>query len=135
MMPDLNDILGVGCNTVVNDIYQVALPCPGVMLNVAIGYGQNATSVVTLNGVKINGPGPGGVFVRDIINLNLGEIKAGDKLIVSTTVMDINPDPTMNMTSVTLHLSGGVQDKEYPMQCNADNNGTIPYYSRILFVS
>lgn len=116
-------------NTLLNDQYEVSLT--DITLKVDIGYGQHATSIVSIDGQLIPGPGPHGVFVRSF-QTNLGILTTGQKLTISTTVYDIRPET--NMTSVAVSLTGGMQNSDYPtMQCNAGNDGSVPYYTRILF--
>ena len=129
-MPSLSTIFPGG-NTVLNDIYAVPAAGANVTVQIIVGNGQNANSLVYVNGVKKNGPGADGVFVRSF-DVDLDGVKPGDMFTISTTVYDINP--ATDMTDVILSLEGGVAPVTYPtLDCNAGTNGSVPYYVYIQF--
>lgn len=112
-----------------NEVYEVVEE--DITLKIEIGYGQNAASIVYLDGKRIEGPLNEGAFERSF-EVNLGKIRSGQKLTVSTTVLDIMPET--DKTSVTVSLLGGKSDIEFPvLTFDAQEFITIPYYIRILF--
>lgn len=108
--------------TTIVDFYQVDQSDQPVVLNVIIGYAQNAVTTVKINSLNM------GDYERSF-NLVLGNNKelVNKELFCFTTVHDINPDT--NKTSVSVTLTGGVQPYEGNMDVSVSSNGGIASYT------
>lgn len=114
------------CNTSVTEAYRLSLSPSSINLAVTIGFGQNATSVVSINGIPV------GNFVRSFKTV-LNNVNAGDELTITTTVLDITPGN--DKTSVQVDLNGGVAPASYLMSCDTPNQLTTAYDTTVFFNS
>ena len=103
----------------INEIYQLRPTNDIVVMEVVIGYAGKASSVVTLDGVRINSP------FNDSFKLELGTNQQlqGKKLEVTTLV--IKTQAGSDKSSVTITLSGGVKEVTFPNPGNSPENPVV----------
>ena len=103
----------------INDIYQLRPTSDPVIMEVVIGYAGKASSVVTIDGERINGP------FTDSFHLELGPNLQlqGKKLEVTTPV--IKTQAGSDKSSVTITLSGGMKEVTFPNPGDSPENPVV----------
>lgn len=91
-----------------------------VELSIKVGYAQNSVTDIRIDNNKIQGDGPDGDFTGEDFTVPLGKTGqlTGRKLLINTIVHDINPNS--DMTSVEIHLTGGLADYTHTMSASVD---------------